>query len=159
MSKQQTQYIIMLSFAAVLISIDQLTKITIDQNFFLSESITFIPKILSITHFHNSGAAWNLLDGHMCFLTFITIIAAGVIFYYFWRSMQQSKWLNIALLLMFSGAVSNFIDRAWHGYVIDMFKIEFIDFPVFNMADSYLVIGVCLLMIYIFVIDKEGSRS
>ncbi|MDR0614559.1 MAG: signal peptidase II [Lactobacillales bacterium] len=156
MSKQQAQYIIMLSFAAVLISIDQLVKIIIDQNISLSESVTFIPKILSITHVHNSGAAWNLLDGHMCFFTFITIIAAGVIFYYFWRSIQQSKWLNIALLLMFSGAVSNFIDRVWHGYVIDMFQTKFIDFPVFNMADSYLVVGVCLLIIYIFIIDKKG---
>jgi len=155
MSKQQAQYIIMLSFAAVLISIDQLVKIIIDQNISLSENITFIPKVLSITHVHNSGAAWNLLDGHMCLLTFITIFAAGVIFYYFWRSMQQSRWLNVALLLMFSGAVSNFIDRIWHGYVIDMFKIEFIDFPVFNMADSYLVVGVCLLIIYIFIIDRK----
>jgi signal peptidase II len=147
----------MLSFAAVLISIDQLVKILIDQNISLNESVAFIPKILSITHLHNSGAAWNLLDGHMCFLTFITIIAAGVIFYYFWRSMQQSKWWNMALLLMFSGAVSNFIDRVWHGYVIDMFQTKFIDFPVFNIADSYLVVGVCLLIIYIFIIDRKGQ--
>ncbi|MDR1473195.1 MAG: signal peptidase II [Lactobacillales bacterium] len=157
MSKQQVQCIIILSFATVLISIDQLVKILIDQNISLNESVAFIPKVLSITHVHNSGAAWNLLDGHTCFLTFITIIAAGVIFYYFWRSIKQSKWLNIALLLMFSGAVSNFIDRVLHGYVIDMFQTKFIDFPVFNMADSYLVVGVCLLIIYIFIIDRKGQ--
>ncbi|MDR0691083.1 MAG: signal peptidase II [Streptococcaceae bacterium] len=159
MSKQRAQYIIMLSFTAFLISIDQLLKIIINQNISLGENMTFIPKVFGITYVHNNGAAWNLLNGHMCLLTFITIIAAGVIFYYFWRSMQQSRWLNIALLLMFSGAVSNFIDRIWHGYVIDMFKIEFIDFPVFNMADSYLVVGVCLLMIYTFIIDRKGSPS
>ncbi|MDR1012740.1 MAG: signal peptidase II, partial [Lactobacillales bacterium] len=78
-----------------------------------------------------------------------------VIFYYFWQSTSKSKWIIAALLLMFSGAFGNLLDRIWHGYVIDMFKIKFINFPVFNIADSYLVIGVFLLSIYMFVIDRE----
>jgi signal peptidase II len=148
-----------LSFAAFLISIDQLAKIIVTQNIAKGENIAFIPRVLSISYIHNSGAAWNLLDGHVCFLTSITIIASGVIFYYFLRSIQKSRWITFSLLLMFSGAMGNFIDRIWHGYVIDMFKIEFINFPVFNMADSYLVVGVCLLLIYMFIIDRKGSQS
>jgi signal peptidase II len=144
-----------LTSATVLIFIDQLIKIITSQNISLGECIVFIPKILSITHVHNSGAAWNLLADHTRFLTFITIIVSGIIFYYFWRSMQKSRWLTFALLLMFSGAIGNFIDRIWHNHVIDMFKTEFINFPVFNIADSYLVVGVLFLIIYIFVIDKK----
>ncbi|MDR1013142.1 MAG: signal peptidase II, partial [Lactobacillales bacterium] len=86
MNKQQIRHFILLIFAIFLIIIDQLIKFIVMQNIAEGKNIDFIPKILSIAHVHNSAAAWNLLNGHIYLLTFITIIASGVIFYYFWQS-------------------------------------------------------------------------
>jgi signal peptidase II len=133
---------------AVLIVLDQLVKHWVAATISLGTSHVIIPGALALTNLHNNGAAWNMLTGQQGFFVLITVIAVGVIVYLMYRWHHQ-RALMIGLCLILAGALGNFIDRLAHGYVVDMFETLFINFPVFNVADSCLTIGVIILIITI----------
>lgn len=131
-----------------LIILDQLVKHWVAATISLGTSHAFIPRILALTNLHNSGAAWSMLTGHQSFFVLITVVALVAIIYlmYLWR---HQRALMVGLCLILAGTLGNFIDRLMHGYVVDMFETLFINFPVFNVADSCLTIGVFILIIAI----------
>lgn len=110
----------------------------------------FIPGLLSLTNIRNSGAAWSMLEGKMYFFYVITAIAVIVLGYLFFKAEKQQYLYRFSLLFLFAGTIGNAIDRFTRQYVIDMFNLEFINFPIFNLADTYITIGVILLLIYLF---------
>ena len=130
---------------------DQVVKMWIVNNFSLHEGMEFIKGIVSILYVRNTGAAWG-----MFFFYLITAVAVGTLLYLMFKEKGKSKLLLTAYSLILAGAVGNFIDRIRLGYVVDMFKFEFIDFPIFNVADICLTIGVIFLFYY--VIFKEQSK-
>lgn len=140
--------------AGIIVGIDQLVKYWTVQTIPLGETL-FQNPILSLTQLHNEGAAWSILEGHMWFFYIVTIICCLVISYLLYRNRKESKWLTIGLTLVLGGAIGNFIDRVALGYVIDMFQVEFFDFPIFNIADTALSIGVVCIFIYILFDDKK----
>lgn len=135
------------------IAIDYWIKEIVNVNISQGESITFIPHVLSITCVHNSGAAWSLLEGKILFFVLLTVVVICLLFYYLWKYIDKSNWMVTSLILLLSGAFGNLIDRVRVGYVIDMFKTDFMDFPVFNVADSYLVIGVFILFLCLIFME------
>lgn len=137
--------------AVVLVGIDQLVKYLTVQNIPLHETAEFIPGVLSFTYHQNTGAAWSILEGQMWFFYIITIIVIGVIIYYMQSQKKHHPLLSTALSFLLAGAAGNFIDRLFHQYVIDMFRLEFIQFPIFNVADAALTVGVVLMIIYLIV--------
>lgn len=146
-----TTYLI---FTAILVAIDQLTKYLTVQNIPLGEIVEVIPGIVSLTYIRNSGAAFSILEGQMWFFYIITILVVAFLIYYMYTETKDNKILGYILALILAGALGNFIDRLLYQYVIDMIKLEFIDFAIFNVADSYLTVGVILLIIYTFFEDK-----
>ena len=147
-------------FCVALISIDQLSKYFAYILLRPIETVTIIDGIFSFTYVENSGAAFGLFQGARWFFVVITLlIIYGIIYYY--RQLPKEKVYNkarFALILIISGAFGNLIDRIRNGYVIDFFHARFIDFPVFNIADSYVVIGVFFAFIlFIFVYKEEKS--
>lgn len=140
--------------AGIIVGIDQLVKYWTVQTISLGETL-FQNPILSLTQLHNEGAAWSILEGHMWFFYIVTIICCLVISYLLYRNRKESKWLTIGLTLVLGGAIGNFIDRVALGYVIDMFQVEFFNFPIFNIADTALSIGVVCIFIYILFDDKK----
>ena len=135
---------------------DQVVKMWIVNNFSLHEGMEFIKGIVSILYVRNTGAAWGMFEGKMFFFYLITAVAVGTLLYLMFKEKGKSKFLLTAYSLILAGAVGNFIDRIRLGYVVDMFKFEFIDFPIFNVADICLTIGVIFLFYY--VIFKEQSK-
>ena len=135
---------------------DQVVKMWIVNNFSLHEGMEFMKGIVSILYVRNTGAAWGMFEGKMFFFYLITAVAVGTLLYLMFKEKGKSKLLLTAYSLILAGAVGNFIDRIRLGYVVDMIKFEFIDFPIFNVADICLTIGVIFLFYY--VIFKEQSK-
>ena len=137
-------YFIIISFFCI---IDQLSKIYIDLNYhkLLSKDLL----VFTIDLVRNYGAAFNILSGNRLLLSFISIISTIILSYFIFIS--ENKFINrYGLSFILAGSIGNGIDRILNGYVIDFIKIKFVDFPVFNIADIVINIGVCILIISYF---------
>ena len=132
----------------ILLSIlDQFSKIYIHYNFDKLLNKDFI--IFKIDFVRNYGAAFNILSGNRFFLSFISVISTIILSYLIFKKNNNS--INkYGLTLILAGSVGNGIDRILNGYVIDFIKIKFINFPVFNIADIVINIGVLILIISYF---------
>ncbi|MFQ6761380.1 signal peptidase II [Limosilactobacillus reuteri] len=127
---------------------DQLLKSWVASSIVLGGSKQLIPGIIELTNLRNSGAAWSIFEGQQTFFTIITIVAIIIIGYFIWQYRKNIPML-IGLSLIMAGTIGNFIDRLRQGYVVDMFETTFINFPIFNIADMCLTIGVIWLIICI----------
>ncbi|MGN1182366.1 MAG: signal peptidase II [Faecalibacillus sp.] len=161
----KTIILYILTFLVVVIG-DQLSKILVSSTMILGQSVTIIEDFFYYTYSHNQGAAWGILSGHTELFIVIALVALAAMVYYFTRTKSYEKLTRFGLVLTFSGAVGNIIDRICLGYVRDF--IDFIilgyDFPVFNIADMAVVIGVGLIIVeiifeeYIYGNKKTGSE-
>ncbi|WP_087972980.1 signal peptidase II [Oceanobacillus rekensis] len=146
--------------ALIIIGIDQLTKWIIVKSMELGEQITIIEDFFYLTSHRNSGAAWGILEGQMLFFYIVTVIVVIGIIYYMEKYAKYDKLLAIGLSLILGGAIGNFIDRVFRQEVVDFadFIIFNYDFPIFNVADSALTIGVVLVIIAT-IIDEMKQRK
>ena len=144
-------YLIYLFVIFFLGGLDQLSKAYIAEIFDLGQSLKIIDKFFYITHVRNDGAGFSILKGQMTFFIIITIIAFILLFYLLIKS--DTLISKLSYLLMIGGALGNFIDRIRFGYVVDFldFKIFGYNFPVFNLADSFLTIGVGIMLLSILM--------
>ena len=136
--------IIYFLFICLFCILDQLSKIYINYNFqkILNKDLL----IITIDFVRNYGAAFNIFSGSRLFLSFISLTSTIILSYFIFIS--KNKHINkYGLSFILSGSLGNGIDRILNGYVIDFIKIKFIDFPVFNIADVVINIGVLILMI------------
>ncbi|MFC4652472.1 signal peptidase II [Lactococcus nasutitermitis] len=115
----------------------------------------FLPRVLSLTYLQNRGAAWSSLEGQQWFFLILTPIVVLAAAYFLWKK-ATNNWYFFGLSLIIAGALGNFIDRVHQGFVVDMFQTDFINFPIFNIADSLLSVGFVLLFIAILT-DKEAK--
>jgi len=147
--------------ALIVIGIDQLTKWIIVENMELQEHIPIIENFFSLTSHRNSGAAWGILEGQMIFFYIITTVVIIGIIYYLQKYGSESKLLAISLSFILGGAIGNFIDRIFRKEVVDFldFTIFTYDYPIFNIADSSLVIGVILIIIATFIDEKKKGKG
>jgi signal peptidase II len=146
--------------ALLLIGLDQLTKWLVVRNMYFGESIPIIDQVLYITSHRNTGAAWGILPGQMWFFYVITFLVIIFIIYYMQKHAKQHKWLGISLGMMLGGAIGNFIDRVFRQEVVDFIHVIIVNyhFPIFNVADSSLCIGVGLLFIQMLT-EKKTKES
>lgn len=153
--------IISLVIIAVGILLDQLFKNWIVATIPLGQTRKFLPGVMSLTYLRNNGAAWSSFEGQQWFFLILTPIVLIVAAYFLWQKVNHS-WYFFGLSLIISGALGNFIDRVRQGFVVDMFQTDFINFPIFNVADSLLSVGFVLLFIAILTdkeTDKVGKKS
>jgi len=143
----------------ILVTIDQITKYLTVQNIGLYEIKEIIPNFLSFTYIQNSGAAWSLLEGKMWFFYIITIIVIAFLLYYLYTEGRKDKILGIILSIVLAGTIGNFIDRLIFQYVVDMIRLEFINFPIFNVADMLLTVGVAALLIYSIYEERSSTNN
>lgn len=131
------------------IVIDQLTKLWAFS--YDSLNIEIIKNFFYIGQVKNTGAAWGILSGNMIIFFIVTLIAIYFIIDIYRKSKDRPWYFNVALILVLAGAIGNFIDRLTLGYVRDFFDFYIFsyDFPLFNVADSALVVGVIVIIYYI----------
>lgn len=142
----------------LLIVVDQLVKSWVRGSLALGASAPFLPHVLELTYVQNTGAAFSFLaDTDLTWLLTIVSLAATVaIALALWKDFFPGVWGRLSLSLLLAGAAGNLIDRALLGYVTDMFKTIFMDFPVFNVADICVVCGGVLMMVYVlFFYDRD----
>lgn len=148
-------------FVILLVVLDQASKIYLTLiNKTSPIDLEVIRGFFRITYTCNDGAAFSILKGKRVFFIIMTIIVVFLIVYYLLKN--KVYWVEkYSLLLIISGAVGNLIDRIMYGYVIDFldFIIFGYDFPVFNIADSFITIGAIGLIISILFLNKEGENA
>lgn len=145
--------------AIILLIIDQLTKMFAHM-YLIDNVIEIVPNFFKLNYALNTGAAWSILNNHQIILVILSIILLIVIFMVS-KSFKINKRNNIAFGLLYGGIWGNLLDRIFHGYVIDFldFKIFNYDFPIFNIADIAVVLGVFLLIIAIIKGEDNENKS
>ena len=143
----------------LLIILDQLVKWAVVSNIKLGEVKGFIPSIMSLTYLQNTGAAFSILENQQWLFTIITLLVIGGAIWYLIKNIKGSFWLISGLTLIIAGGLGNFIDRLRQGFVVDMFQFDFINFAVFNVADTYLTFGVLIMLLVIIKEETNGSES
>ena len=148
-------------FVILLVVLDQASKIYLTLvNKTSPIDLEVIRGFFRITYTCNDGAAFSILKGKRVFFIIMTIVVVFLIVYYLLKN--KVYWVEkYSLLLIISGAIGNLIDRIMYGYVIDFldFIIFGYDFPVFNIADSFITIGAIGLIISILFLNKEGENA
>jgi len=147
--------------------LDQLSKYFADLYLKGASTVQFIPGVLSLHYHENRGAAWGMLSNHRwVFMVISTIAIVAIISYLIWTRKKKDPLLfRISLSFFAGGGIGNMIDRVVLGYVIDFLRFDFIDFPIFNVADSFITIGAVLMIINLlldFVSDikkKSGKKQ
>ena len=153
---------LVLWIVAATIIIDQLTKFLVVKYMTIGQSISIVDHFLYITSHRNEGAAWGILQGKMLFFYVVTLIVIGVVILWIRRlDVKKEKLLVIALSLILGGAIGNFIDRVMYQHVVDFINTYIFgyDFPIFNIADSALCIGVFLMAVDAFLDVKRDPKS
>lgn len=144
---------------AGLIGLDQWTKWFFLVNKDNFKDFEIIKGFFYLTYVENRGAAFGILQNFRWFFIILTVIALAVMVWYFIKN--QNNMLRLSLSFIMAGAVGNFIDRLFRGFVVDFFDFYPFgyNFPVFNVADICVNIGVFFLLIYVLFIYKEQEED
>ena len=147
------KYIFIILFCLLLILIDFISKYLVI-NLISNKTIIIIKNFLKFLYVKNTGAAFGIMSGNIIILVIVTLI----LLFYIIKEVKNNvdnKWILISYLLILSGAIGNLIDRIFRGYVVDFISFTLFDkeMAVFNIADSYITIGVFLLII--LLLKKE----
>lgn len=146
---------LMIISISLLFFVDQLTKYLIKSHLDLFQSIPIIPGILYFTRAHNTGGVFGILPGQTLFFAIGTaIILALLILSLFF--IQYTPMQRLAAIFLISGALGNLFDRVYYGYVTDFLDIKI--WPIFNLADTYVVIGVFFFLLHEFL-QHRASRG
>ena len=150
-------YIILL---ALCIGGDQLLKWWVTSHLEVGQSAAFLPGIVRLTRLHNTGAAWSSFSGKTGLLAAVTVVLLAAVVYLVVKKIVRHPLGLSAAMLVLGGGIGNMIDRIFRGYVVDMFDLQFISYPIFNLADCFVVVGVILgAVYYLWVYDKYDKKE
>lgn len=172
-------YLIMAVFAVLILVADQVTKYLTIQNIapFSSQAfieklcasyhlnadmyqelpgkIEVIPGVISFSHIHNDGGAWGMFDGAIwLFVVIFIAFAVFIVWEFSKKRMAFDTFERFCIVAVFAGGLGNIIDRLRLGFVIDMIQTEFINFPVFNVADCFITCGCILLIVHLIFFNR-----
>ena len=155
----------------VCVGIDQLTKLLAINNLRdLADEIPVINKVFGLYYVENKGISFSMLSSKMALIIIITSIIMLILIYVMIRTPKTKYFMpfSIVLSVIVGGAAGNMIDRIFRGFVIDFIMLDFINFPIFNVADIFVCVGLFILVILIifkykdkdfdFIIPKKGEK-
>ena len=145
-------------FSICFFIVDLLVKILITTNMHLYDKVNIIPNFFSIMYVRNTGAAFSVLENNRILFIIVAIIAVLLIFKYI-VNVEMTKFNILCYSMLLGGIIGNLFDRIVYGYVIDYlsFNIFNFNYPVFNLADSFIVISIILLILK-EIYGKVSSR-
>jgi len=150
------QFTLFALFAAGIVAADQFTKYLTVANLALGERAPFIPGLLRFTYIQNTGAAFSSFEGQQWLFALIFVVfTCLVIWEYRKKSMPFSSFERWCIAAIYGGGLGNMIDRVRLGYVVDMIETEFMEFPVFNVADCFITCGCIAMMVSLILFNKE----
>ncbi len=149
--------------AVIIVALDQWTKWLVVNNMELGERIPLLDPTFALLSHRNRGAAWGMLEGQIWLFSIVTVIVIAGILYYFHKEAKGKPLFQLSLMILLGGAIGNFIDRLYRGEVVDfidvLIPIMNYDFPIFNIADAALTIGVAMVMIVLFLEEKREKKT
>ena len=149
-------YILMAIFGILILVADQLTKYLTVANIDLYEKISVIPGFMGLTYVQNKGAAFSMLQGQQwLFAVIFAVFAVFIVWEFSKKKLPFKAFERWCIVAVFAGGLGNMIDRLRLGYVVDMISTEFIDFPVFNVADCFITCGCILLIAHLAFFNRD----
>ena len=153
-------YVLLAVIAAAIVGLDQWTKaLTLAADRAGSLPSESILGIFHITHTENDGAIWGILSGQTWLFILILVLFLAVLGVMIWRKWLTKKFEWLCLAFIAGGGIGNMIDRLVSGTVTDMIKFDFVEFPVFNVADCFITVGCIALLVYILFFDREKKHE
>ncbi|MDR0890482.1 MAG: signal peptidase II [Oscillospiraceae bacterium] len=155
-------YASLAAFVAAIVGLDQWTKwLTVRAIETTSGAavIPAIPGVFHITHVKNTGAAWSMLEGQRWLFIAVSLLFFAAVGFMIWKKYLTKKFELWCLAAIVGGAIGNLIDRIATGAVTDMICLDFISFPVFNVADCFVTCGCVLLFVYILFFDRKKEPA
>jgi signal peptidase II len=150
------QYIFMILAVLGITAVDQISKYLVMEHIALRAQVDVIPGLFHLTHVHNTGAAFSSFQGmQWLFALIFVIFTVAVVWELIKKSMPFTRLERYCIACIYAGGLGNMIDRLRFGYVVDMIEVEFMDFPVFNVADSFITCGCILLLVHLIFFNKE----
>ena len=150
------QYFLMALMAAGIVAADQISKLWIVKNIQLFEQTPVIPGLFHLTYVQNTGAAFSSFRGQQwLFILVFAVLTVAVIWEFATKKMGFSKFERWCIVAIYAGGLGNMIDRLRLGFVVDMIEVDFVRFPVFNVADCFITCG-CIAMIVSLVFFNKG---
>ena len=149
-------YFLMTLLAAVIVIADQVSKYLVVAQIPLGGHVEVLPGVVGLTYVQNRGAAFSMLQNQQWLFALIFALFAVLIVWEFSKKRMPFTTLErFCIVSVFAGGLGNMIDRLRLGYVVDMIATEFINFPVFNVADCFITCGCILLMAHLVFFNKE----
>lgn len=144
---------------AGIIALDQLVKYWSFAVVRAAGEISLIDGVFYFVYTENRGAAFSILQGQRWFFLVATVLAVAFMIWMLRKGYVRNLWGRLAVLFIIGGALGNFVDRLRLGYVIDMFDFRLINFAVFNVADSFIVVGGIMYVIYFLFMDSRLQKA
>ena len=149
------QYLWMALFAGGIVAADQLTKLWVVENIALHTRVEAIDGLFHLTYTQNTGAAFSSFEGMIwLFAIIFALFAVGVVWELVTNKLGFSTFEHWCIIAVFGGGLGNMIDRLRLGYVVDMIEVDFMTFPVFNVADCFITCGCIVLMVSLVFFNK-----
>ena len=152
--------VLLLTALAILIA-DQLTKALVAANLELGERVRVLGDLVQVWHAQNSGAAFSLFQGGSFVFLVVSVLSIGMVAYFHRSLRAEGPWLHVVLGVVLGGTLGNFIDRLRQGYVTDWLSVGIGDtrWPTFNVADSSIVVGIGILVLYLFLAHPDRREA
>jgi len=153
--------VILLLTALTILVADQLTKALVVANLPVGEKAQLLGDLVEVWHAQNRGAAFSLFQGGTVVFLIVSVLSIGMVAYFHRSLRDRSPWLHVVLGIVLGGTLGNFIDRLRQGYVTDWLSIGIGDtrWPTFNVADSSVVIGIGILVVYLFLTSPDRREA
>ena len=149
------QFVFYVIFVGAVVLADQFTKALVVANIPLGGHVAFLPGFLDFTYVRNTGAAFSSFEGmQWLFALIFLVFTLGIIYEYFYKRMPFTGFERWMIAAIYAGGLGNMIDRLRYGYVVDMIKTEFMEFPVFNVADCFITCGCIMLLVHLVFFNK-----
>ncbi|MBQ6831290.1 MAG: signal peptidase II [Oscillospiraceae bacterium] len=149
-------YVLMVILAAGIVAADQITKFLTVAHIPLHGTVEVLPGIVRLTYVQNDGAAFSMFEGQQWLFALIFVaFAAAIIWEFSKKRLPFTTFDRFCIVAVFAGGLGNMIDRLRMGYVVDMIATEFINFPVFNVADCFITCGCIILLVHLIFFNKD----
>ena len=159
MKRKTIFYLALAAFAAAIVALDQWTKGLVRRDLPLYASKDSILGIFHITHVENTGGAWSMFSGQLWLFIGVMALFVALIVVLIWKQWLKKpfEWWCLAAIL--GGGIGNLIDRLANGRVTDMICLDFVNFPVFNVADCFITVGCFALIVYVIFLDRTEDKK
>jgi len=160
-SARLTEPILLALVGMAILVLDQVTKAAVIASLEVGEQVSVIGRFVEVWHAQNRGAAFSLLQGGSIIFFAVTVLAIGMIAYFFRVFQGRSLWLHAILGVILGGTLGNLVDRVRLGYVTDFISVGVGDlrFPTFNVADASIVVGIGVTVIYLMLTDPARREA